>query len=158
MRTGEQLPRFVPRGVHHLRPLALALLPVALDLGLALLEIVLTVPYLFLCFPELCGRGVLGVTLDRVGELGRGANEMERVHPDGMTGRLDRGASAGGLEHAELRLQLRGVTAERVEGLAHALGIEAVAALRDVLEPRQRGQRRGACATRAFNCHVRCLP
>jgi hypothetical protein len=63
---------------------------------------------------------------------------VERVHAHGVTRRLDRRAStrAGRLEDAQLRLHLRGVATERVEGLAHALGIEAVADLRDVLVAR----------------------
>ena len=63
---------------------------------------------------------------------------MKRVHPDGVTGRLHvlPAAAAGGLEHLQLRLELGSVTAVGVERFLDALGVEAVADLRDVLQPR----------------------
>src|SRR3954470_24957876 len=130
MRPREELARLVPGGVHHLGSLPLALLAVALDLGLTFLQLVLPATYLFFGLPELRGRCVLGVALDRVGELCGGADEVQRVHPDGVPRRLDRRASAGGLEDAQLRLQLCGVTAKRIEGLAHALRVEPIPGLR----------------------------
>ena len=90
MRLREELARLVPRCVQHLGALALALLAVALDLGLALLQLDLPAAHLLLGPAELSGRGVLRVALERVGELGGGADEMERVHPDRVPGRLDR--------------------------------------------------------------------
>ena len=66
---------------------------------------------------------------------------MQRVHPDGVTRRLDGlAAPARGLQHPQLRLKLRRVTAEGLERLAHAVGVVAVALTLDVLEPRQRGE------------------
>ena len=130
----EQLARLVPRGVQHLGALALALLAVALDLGLARLQVDLAAAHLLLGLAELGGRRVLRVALDRVGELGGGADEMERVHPDRVPGRLDGRRPAGRLEHAELRLQLGGMPAEGVEGLANVLRVEAVPARGDVLD------------------------
>src|SRR4029079_11412610 len=97
---------------------------------------------------------VLRIALDRVRELGCRTNEVERVHADGMTRGLHRGAATRRLEHAQLRLQLRDVTAERVEGVAGALGIEPVAGARDVLELWQARKRRGCCPARAFGCHL----
>ena len=126
VRLREQLARLVPRGVQHLGALALALLAVALDLGLALLQLVLAAAHLFLGLPELRRGGVLRVALDRVGELGGRADEVQRVHADRVARRLDGRGAPCRLEHAELRLELRGMAAEGVEGLARALGIEAV--------------------------------
>ena len=66
---------------------------------------------------------------------------MQGVHPDRVTRGLDRlAAAACGLKHAQLRLQLRRVPAERVEGLAYLVRVVAVTASRQVLEARQRGQ------------------
>jgi hypothetical protein len=68
---------------------------------------------------------------------------VQRVHAHRVTGRIDAGRLAGRLEHAQLCLQLQRVAAETVEGLADALGlVGAVAGLRQVLEPRERGQGR----------------
>ena len=75
-----------------------------------------------------------------------GSEAMQRIHPDGVPRRLDvLRASPRGLEDAELRLELRRVAAERLEGLLHLLGVVAVAGARQVLDPRERGQR-GWCA------------
>jgi hypothetical protein len=62
---------------------------------------------------------------------------MQRVHPDRVAARLDDCRPSGGLEHAELRLKLRRMAAEGVEGLANALGIETVPGCGKVLESRQ---------------------
>jgi hypothetical protein len=62
---------------------------------------------------------------------------MQRVHPDRVPARLDDRRPSGGLEHAELRLQLRCMAAEGVEGLANTLWIETVPSRRKVLESRQ---------------------
>jgi hypothetical protein len=63
---------------------------------------------------------------------------MECVHPDGMARRLDvrAGPRTCRLEDAQLCLQLGGMTAERVERIAHALRIEPLADPRQVLVPR----------------------
>ena len=53
-------------------------------------------------------------------------------------------AAAGGLEHAELRLELGDVAAEGVEGLADAVAVEAVARAGQIVDRRQGGQPRGA--------------
>ena len=129
-------------GGQDLGALALRLGPVALDLGLALLQLVLLRAHLLLGALELrCGGG-LGVALERVGELGGGADQVQRVHPDGVPGRLDVGGLARRLEHAELRLQLGGVAAEGVERLADALLVVAVAGALKLLHRRKRGQPR----------------
>ena len=60
----------------------------------------------------------LRVALDHVGELGRLADQVQRVHPDGVAGRLDAARAAGRLEDAELGLQLDDVAAEGVERVA----------------------------------------
>ena len=119
------LARLALRGVEHLGALPLALLPVAVDVALALLEIALAPGHLFLGAPELRGGGGLRVTLDRVGELRGGADHVESVHPDGVPGRLDLSAS-GGLEDAQLHLELRRVTTESFEGLVDLLAVEPV--------------------------------
>ena len=80
------------------------------------------------------------VALDDVCELGCRTDQVQRVHPHGVSRRLDLRRSPGRLEHAQLRLQLRRVAAERVEGLAHGLDVVAVAGASQVLERRQRGQ------------------
>ena len=112
VRLREQLARLVPCGVQQLAALPLALLAVALELALALLQVGLAAAHFFLGLPELCSRSVLCVALDRVGELRRGADEMECVHADGVPGRLDGRGAAGGLEDAQLSLQLGGVAPE----------------------------------------------
>ena len=130
-------------GGEDLRALALRLAAVALDLGLALLELVLLLAHLLFGALELRGGRGLGVALERVGELGGGADQVQRVHADGMPGRLDVGGLVRGLEHAELRLQLGGVAAEGVERLAHALLVVALTGALELLHGRQRGQTRG---------------
>ena len=122
VRLREQLARLVAGGVQHLGALALAFEPVTLDLRLAVLQLALAAAHLFLGLPELGAGGGLRIALDRVGELGGGADQVERVHADGMARRLDgrAGAGARGLEDAELRLQLCGMAAEGVEGVANA--------------------------------------
>ena len=138
---GEQLARLVLGRVDDLGALTLALCAVALDLGLARLQLVLASRHLFLGPVELRRGGGLGVALDRVGELGGGADQVQRVHADGVAARLDLAGAAGGLQHAELGLELGRVTAERVEGLAHLVGVVALARAREVLDLWQRGQR-----------------
>jgi hypothetical protein len=158
---GGLLPRLLGRlarlglgGVKQLGALALALLAVTVDLARALLQLALTARDLLLGASQLRGRGRLRVALDRVGHLGGGADHVHRVHPHGVAGRLDT-ALPGGLEDAELHLQLRGVAAESLEGLAHLLAVEAVGGARQVLDPRQRRQRR--CLRRSlgtFGCQM----
>ena len=70
--------------VQHLGALALALLAIAVDVALALLEVTLAAGHLLLGPAELGGRGGLGIALDRVGHLGRGSDHVERVHADGV--------------------------------------------------------------------------
>ncbi len=104
VRLGDDVPRLALRGGENLRALALALLTEAVDLGVALLELVLAVPHLLLGPPELrCGR-VRRVALERVGELGGRADEMQRVHAHGVARRVDVCALAGGLQDTELSL------------------------------------------------------
>jgi hypothetical protein len=83
---------------------------------------------------------VLGVALDLVRELGGSTDEVQRVHANGVRRRLDLRRPGSRLEHPQLRLQLSGMAPERVERLAHRVGRVAVAAAREILEPRERGQ------------------
>ena len=142
MRLRQQLARLVPRRVEHVGALALALLAVPLDVGLALLKLALAPAHFLLGATELRGGRVLRVALDRVGELGGGADHVQRVHADGVARRLDRGggarSGAGDLEHAQLRLQLGCVAAEGVERLPYSLRVEPFPGLRDVLDAGQR--------------------
>jgi hypothetical protein len=50
---------------------------------------------------------------------------MKRVHPDGVTARLNLATPTRRLEHTELRLQLRNVPAKRLECLVDLLFFEA---------------------------------
>src|SRR5262249_35223514 len=141
-RAGEQLARLVARRVHDLGALALALLPVALDFGLAVLLFAAAPADLLLRLRELGLGRALRVGLDDVGELRRGTDEMQRVHTDRMPGRLDvRAAAARRLQDAQLRLQLCRVPAERLERLADGIRVIAVPPPGQVLEPREGGQR-----------------
>ena len=65
------------RGGQDLRALALRLGAVALDLGLALLQHVLLLAHFLLGALELRRGGGLRVALERVGELGGGADQVE---------------------------------------------------------------------------------
>ena len=107
------------------------------------MELVLLAPYLFLGALELGGGGCLGIALERVGELGRGADQMQRVHADGVSRRLDAGGLRRRVEHAQLRLQLSRVAAEGIEGLADRLLVESVARALKLLDGRKRGQTGG---------------
>jgi hypothetical protein len=127
--VGKQLARLVARRVDDLSPLALALLPKALDLVLAPGELGLPAPDLLFGLADLRRRRALGVTLEHVGELGRLADQVQRVHADRVPGRLDVRALPGRLQDAELRLELDDVPPERVERLADA--IRVVPAFRD---------------------------
>ena len=118
---------FVPRRIEDLGALALALLAEALDLVLALLQRALAPAHLFLGAAKLGrGRG-LCIPLDRVGHVGGGADHVERVHPDGVAGRLHLAAASGRLEHAQLHLELGRMASEGFEGLLDALRIETTA-------------------------------
>ncbi len=141
-------------GVHHLGALALALLAIAVDLALPLLEVALAPGHLFLGAAKLRGRSRLRVALDRVGHLGGGPDHVQRIHADGVPGRLDLAALPGGLEHAKLNLELRRVPAERLERLTHLLAVESVRRAREILHPWQRRQCRSLRrASLAFSCH-----
>jgi hypothetical protein len=142
----EQVAGFALGGGQDLGALALGLRAITLDLALALLELVLPPAHLLLRALKLRGGGGLGVALERVGELGGGADQVERVHADGVPRRLDVRRPVSGLEHAELGLQLRGMAAERVERLAHALFVVAVAGALELLYGRERRQPGGGGA------------
>jgi hypothetical protein len=71
-----------------------------------------------------------------------------------MPGSLDGGRSARRLEHTELRLQLGGMSAKGIEGVANALRVETVPARGEILVSRQARQRRGCCPVWAFGCHL----
>ena len=85
------------------------------------------------------------------------ADHVQRVHPNGMTGRLHRRGAAGGLKDAELRLELRRVPAEGVERLAHTVGVVAAAGrLRQIFEARHCRQRRRGRLTGFLRCGHGC--
>ena len=155
-----ELARLVLGRVDDLGPLALALGAVALDLGLARLQLVLAPRHLRLGRLQLRRGGGLRVALDRVGELGGAADQVQRVHADGVAARLDLAGTAGGLKHAELSLELGCMAAERIEGLAHLVGVVPFARAREVLDLWQGGQRRGGLGLpwilvghlRSFSC------
>src|SRR5918995_7380523 len=115
LRVLKQIARLVSRRVHYLGTLALGFLAVALDLGLAVLQVALALRHLLLGPGQLVRRGLLSIAFERVGELGGGADQVQGVHANGVTGRLDVAGPTGGLDHAELRLELGGVAAESVE-------------------------------------------
>ena len=134
--------------------LPLGLLADAGDLGLLLLELHLLLADLLLGAADLLRGRVLGVALDRVGELGRGADDVQRVHADGMAGRLGARALGRRLEHAQVGLQGRDVPPEGVEGLLHLGAVVAVGRARQVLEPGQ-GRQARLGPTRFLRGHVR---
>src|SRR5207247_10754733 len=125
IRLRQELARLALGSVQRLRALALALRAVALDIRLAVLDLSLAPADLFLGALELSGRRGLRVALDDVGELRGGTDQMQGIHPNGVTGRLDLRGSPGCLEHPQLRLQLRSVAAEGVECLAHGFDVVA---------------------------------
>ena len=89
VRVRDELAGLVAGCRHDLVPLALALVAVALDVGLPLLQVDLLLANFLLGARELSGGRVLGVALEDVGELGRLADQMERIHADGVPGRVD---------------------------------------------------------------------
>ena len=90
----EDLARLVAGGVQDLGALPLGLLADARDLGLLLLELHLLLADLLLGAADLLRGRLLGVALDRVGELGGGAHEVQRVHADRVARRLGDGAAS----------------------------------------------------------------
>ena len=158
LRFLRRLPGLGLRGVQHLGPLALALAAEALDLGLAVLQLALAPGHLFFGAAQLRGRRALGVALDRVGHLGGGADQVERVHPDRVARRLD-SALARGLQDAELNLELGCVASEGLERLAHLVAVVPVARGRKILDARQRRQRgRLRRSSLPFGCHSLAAP
>ena len=157
VRVGDELAGLVAGRGHDLVALPLALVAEAQDLGLPLLKVDLLLADLLLGSRELSGGRVLGVALEDVGELGRLADQVQRVHADGVTARLDLARAAGGLEDAKLSLELDGVAAEGLEGVAYGLLVEASLDRGKILEPRQRRHRRRrlACCSWSFYRHVR---
>ena len=97
---------------------------------------------LFLGPRQLIRGRLLRIALERVGELGGGADQVERVHADRVTGRLDAATGpARGLKNAELGLELGGMATERIERVPNPVRVVAAArSLREVLHPRQRRQ------------------
>ena len=145
VRLREQVAGLALGGGHDLGALALRLGAVALDLGLALLQLVLLRAHLFLGALELRRRGGLRVALEHVGELGGGADEVQRVHAHRVAGRLDVRGRPRGLQDAELRLQLSRVAAEGVERLANALLVVPLAGALKLLDGRE--GRQPCCGT-----------
>ena len=141
-RHSEQLARLALARGHDLGALALALVAIALDLGLALLELVL-LPADFLFgrwswAAEAFWASRSIVSANSAAARIRCSASIRTACPVGST----LGPSAGRLEDAELRLQLRGVAAEGFERLADTL-VVAVAGARELLHRRKRGQPRG---------------
>ena len=125
-----------------------------LDRGFALAQIGMPPSDLLFGDSNLIRRGVLGVTLDRVGHLRGCADQVQRVHAHGVPGGLDLAAAPGCLEHTQLNLKLRRVAPERVERFLYALGVVPLRCGWKILDARQRCQRRALCgATRIFGCH-----
>jgi hypothetical protein len=135
VRVGDELAGLVTCGGHDLIALTVALVAETQDLGLSLLKIDLLLPDFLLGARELSGRRILGIALEDVGELRRLADQMQRIHADGMTARLDLARTAGGLEDTKLSLKLDGVSAEGLEGVAHGLLVEASLDRGQILEP-----------------------
>src|SRR5256885_13875758 len=125
VRVGDELAGLVAGCGHDLVALAIALVAEAQDLGLALLKVDLLLPDLLLGSRELSSRRVLGVALEDVGELRRFADQVQRVHADGVTAGLDLARATGGLEDAKLSLQLDRMASEGLEGVAYGLVVEA---------------------------------
>ena len=151
----EDLAGLGPGRVQDLSTLALGFLADARNLCLALLELHLRLANLLLGLPDLLGRRLLCVALDRVRELGGRADQVEGVHADGMAGRLGDRAARCGLEHAQLRLERGGVFAESVEGLLDLAPIEPLTRPRDVFEAGQRRQRRSLDSPWVLTGHLR---
>jgi hypothetical protein len=143
LRVCEQLASLVPGSVDDLGALALAVAAVALDLRVAAREVLLALADVLLGPLELHCGGALRVLLDHVGELGCLANQVERVHAHCVPARLHLHRGAGGLEHAQLSLQLDDVTAKSFEGLAHASLVVALVDDRQILRARKRRHRHG---------------
>jgi len=61
---------------------------------------------------------------------------VQRIHADGVAGRIDLRALAGGLKNPQLRLQLNDVTAKRLERILDALLVLPLGTDREVLNPR----------------------
>src|SRR5439155_7733179 len=136
----EDLSGLVARGVEDLDALLVRLLADSRQLGLLPLELDLRLANLLFRTGNLLCRRLLCVALDRVGEVRRRANEVQRVHADGMSHRVDGPAPRRGLKDAEVRLERGDVTAEGLERLLHPRAVVAVIGDGDVLDPRQRGQ------------------
>ena len=132
----EDLAGLLARGAEDLGALPLGFLADARDLGLLLLELHLLLADLLLGAADLLRSRVLGIPLDRVGELGRGAHDVQRVHADCVARGLRDGALRRGLEDAQVGLEGRDMAPEGVERLLDLGAIEAVRCARKVLEAR----------------------
>jgi hypothetical protein len=147
LRLGFYFADLVARRAQHLGALALALLPVALDLALPLLQLALPAADLFLRAPDLGRRCGLSIALDRVGHLRSGADHVQRVHAHGVPARLDLAAARRRLEDAELHLELRRVPPERLERLRDAFRVvAAVRQRRQIVDARERRERSLLCS------------
>ena len=158
VRVGDELAGLVAGRGDDLVALTVALVAEAQDLGLPLLKVDLLLADLLLGSRELSGGRILGVALEDVGELGSLADQVERVHADGMTARLDLARAACGLEDAKLGLQLDGVAAEGLEGVAYRLLVEASLDRPEDLEPRQRRHRRRRLARCSWSLYRHSVP
>ena len=138
---GLHLTGFVARRVEHLGTLALALLAIALDVAFALLQLTLATAHLFLGAADLGHGRRLRVALDRVGHVRGGPDQVQRIHANGVPGRLDLAAAGRRLQHAQLHLELSRVAPERLKGLLDALRVvAAVREGRQLLDTRKRCQ------------------
>jgi hypothetical protein len=137
-RLGDELPRLVPRRGQDLDPLPLAFVAEALNRGVALLEVELLLPYLLLGALNLGGGCFLRIPLEDIGKFRGLADEVERIHANGVAGRIDLRRATGGLEDAELGLELDGVPAEGLERVAHSLLVETTDDDDELFDARQR--------------------
>jgi hypothetical protein len=79
---------------------------------------------------------------------------VQRVHANGMAGRLGDRALRSHLQDAKLRLKGGNVAAEGVERLLDLGAIEPFTRARDVLDARERRQRRPSCSPWVLSRHL----
>ena len=158
VRLREQLAGLVPRGVQHLGALALALLPVALDLGLALLQLVLAAADLLLGARR-AGRRTRSARRARSCRRTRRRRESGAARPCGRRGPV--GSTAAGA--APAAWSTRSCACSWAAWRRNAskasrtrVRVEAVPGRGDVLELRQRRSATAPPAlTRTFSGHLR---
>jgi hypothetical protein len=144
---------FTPGLVQRLGGLTLDLGAVALRLCVALVELCVRVADLGLRPGQLSSGRLLGAALEPVREIGRRANQVQRIHAPCVADRLDCSAARCRLQDAQLRLVPGELAAERVERLRDFRPVEALLGNRQVLEPRHADERRLTFAMLRFDRH-----